>query len=297
MKKNDVYKGFEVLDVFKIPYYDSEGIFLRHKKSGLEVFHILNNDEENLFAFAFRTPCKDSTGVAHIIEHSVLCGSKKFPIKDPFLQLRNQSINTYLNAYTAKDRTVFPASSLIKTDYFNLMSVYADAVFFPILNVETFLQEGWRIETDQNGNPVIQGVVFNEMKGNYSSFNSVATDAVLNASVLGTGYEKDSGGDPLEIPTLSYERFREFHKKYYCAANCLVFLYGNIPTEDQLDFLDENVIKSIKSPGEKYSFASENSCVKMKKRIDAFGPAENSKNTTALVWKIGDSAEIGRAHV
>ena len=186
MKKNDVYKGFEVLDVFKIPYYDSEGIFLRHKKSGLEVFHILNNDEENLFAFAFRTPCKDSTGVAHIIEHSVLCGSKKFPIKDPFLQLRNQSINTYLNAYTAKDRTVFPASSLIKTDYFNLMSVYADAVFFPILNIETFLQEGWRIETDQNGNPVIQGVVFNEMKGNYSSFNSVATDAILNASVLGT---------------------------------------------------------------------------------------------------------------
>lgn len=291
MKKNDVYKGFEVLDVFKIPYYDSEGIFLRHKKSGLEVFHILNNDEENLFAFAFRTPCKDSTGVAHIIEHSVLCGSKKFPIKDPFLQLRNQSINTYLNAYTAKDRTVFPASSLIKTDYFNLMSVYADAVFFPILNVETFLQEGWRIETDQNGNPVIQGVVFNEMKGNYSSFNSVATDAVLNASVLGTGYEKDSGGDPLEIPTLSYEQFKEFHKKYYCAANCLVFLYGNIPTEEQLDFLNENVIKNIKSFGKKYSFDSENSFVKMKKRIDAFGPAEDSKNTTALVWKIGDSAE------
>ncbi len=291
MKRHDVYKGFEVQDVFKIPYYDSEGIFLRHKKSGLEVFHILNNDEENLFAFAFRTPCKDSTGAAHIIEHSVLCGSKNFPIKDPFLKLRNQSINTYLNAYTAKDRTVFPASSLIKEDYFNLMSVYADAVFFPILNAETFLQEGWRIETDKNNQPVIQGVVFNEMKGNYSSFNSVATDAVLNASVIGTGYENDSGGDPLKIPSLSYSQFKEFHKKYYCTANCLVFLYGNIPTEEQLDFIDENVIRNVESYGEKYSFASENSSVKMKRRIDAFGPAQDSKTTTAVVWKIGDSAE------
>ncbi|MGN0728910.1 insulinase family protein [Treponema sp.] len=291
MKKNDLYKGFEVLDVFDIDYFDSKGIFLRHRNSGLEVFHVLNQDEENLFAFAFRTPCRDSTGAAHIVEHSVLCGSRKFPMKDPFLQLKKQSINTYLNAYTARDRTVFPASSLIRQDYFNLMSVYADAVFFPSLSEEVFLQEGWRLELDNEGSPAIQGVVYNEMKGSYSSFNSVVSDAVFNASVAGTYYENDSGGDPLQIPLLSYEQFREFHKKYYCAANCLVFLYGNIPTEEQLDFLDENVLKNIKSPGKKILFESEILPVKMKRRLELSGPAQGTDSATAVVWNIGDSAE------
>ena len=133
MKINDLYKGFRVLDVQKVVHSDSIGIYLRHEESGLEVFHLLNDDDENLFAFAFRTPSQDSTGVAHVLEHSVLCGSKKFPVKDAFLQLSNQSMSTYLNAFTSADRTVFPASSLIKADYFNLMSVYSDAVFFPLL--------------------------------------------------------------------------------------------------------------------------------------------------------------------
>ncbi len=233
MKKNDIYKDFEVIDIFDVSSHNSKAIYLKHKKSGLEVFHLLNNDEENLFAFAFRTPSNNSTGVAHIIEHSVLCGSKKFPSKDPFLQLRNQSICTYLNAYTSKDRTVYPASSLVKDDYFNLMSVYADAVFFPLLRKEIFMQEGWRIELDKEGNPEFQGVVFNEMKGNYSSFDSVASDEIYNATVAGTFYEKDSGGDPLEISNLTYEQFVDFHKKFYCTSNCLVFLYGNISTEKQ----------------------------------------------------------------
>lgn len=296
MKKNESYRGFEVLDVFPVQYNDSQAVYLRHKKSGLEVLHLLNSDEENLFAFCFRTPPSDSTGAAHILEHSVLCGSRNFPAKDPFLQLRNQSISTYLNAYTAKDRTVYPASSLVKADYFTLMSVYADAVFFPLLRPEIFMQEGWRLETDADGRPCIQGVVFNEMKGNYSSFNSAATDAVMNAAAAGTCYEHDSGGDPLEIPHLSYEAFVSFHKKYYCTANCLVFLYGNIPTEEQLDFLDEHVVSQVSSFGTKCSLLDEDCgssgrAGAMKRRISACGPAEGQKSTAALVWRIGNPAE------
>lgn len=290
MKKNDVYKGFEVLDCFDVKIGSAKAVYLRHKKSGLEVLHLLNDDSENLFAFAFRTHSENGKGAAHIAEHSVLCGSRKFPMKDPFLQLKNQSVSTYLNAYTSKDKTVFPASSLIKSDYFHLMEVYADAVFFPLLKREVFLQEGWRLE-EENGGQKIQGVVFNEMKGCYSSFGEVAYDEIYNASVRGTSFEKDSGGDPLEIPDLTYDEFKAFHKKFYCAKNCLVFLCGNIPTEEQLDFLDENVISKLNGYGEKFSFANLNSTVKMQKRISAQGPEEGDKSVTALVWKIGGAAE------
>jgi Zn-dependent M16 (insulinase) family peptidase len=162
MKKNQIIKGFKVLDIKEIKECSSLGIYLRHEKSGLEVFHLLNDDEENTFAFAFRTPVKNNTGLPHVLEHSVLCGSKKYPISDPFLCLANQSVNTYLNAYTASDRTVFPASSPLKADYYNLMSVYADAVFFPLLKKEIFLQECHRLDYDENNNLTIQGVVYND---------------------------------------------------------------------------------------------------------------------------------------
>ncbi|WP_407397581.1 insulinase family protein [Treponema sp.] len=291
MKKNDVYKGFKVLDVIDADEYDAKGIYLRHEKSGLEVFHLLNDDRENLFAFAFRTPSQDSTGAAHVLEHSVLCGSKKYPVKDPFLQLTKQSINTYLNAFTASDRTVFPSSSLIKADYFNIMSVYADAVFFPLLRTEVFSQECWRLETDGKDSCSIQGVVFNEMKGNYSSFNSVAGDAVNAALCPDSVYNLDSGGDPLVIPSLTVEKLRAFHRKYYCTSNCLVFLCGNIPTTEQLDFLDENVISKVSSYGKKTVI--EDPAVKApKKNARALAPAENDmtgkdKSTIALSWRFG----------
>lgn len=292
MKKNDVYKGFRVLEAIPVEEYDSTGFFLRHEKSGLEVFHLLNSDKENLFAFAFRTPPKDSTGAAHVLEHSVLCGSKKYPVKDPFLQLTKQSINTYLNAFTAADRTVFPSSSLIKADYFNIMSVYADAVFFPLLRPEVFAQECWRLEPDEDGNYGIQGVVFNEMKGNYSSYNSVAGDLVGNALFPDTMYSNDSGGDPLVIPTLTLEKLKAFHKKYYCTANCLVFLYGNIPTEEQLDFLDENVVGKVSDYGKKVEFHDR----KEKPPVENFtgyAPSDDEKSsgkgnaTVALSWRLG----------
>ena len=149
----DSYKGFELINETEIPDCSSTGIYLRHKKTGLEVFHLLNDDEENLFAFAFRTPVKDSTGAAHITEHSVFCGSEKFPLKEPFTNMMNQSVSTFLNALTYSDKTVYPASSAVKADYFNLMDVYGDAVFFPLLKKEAFMQEAHRIEIDENGKP------------------------------------------------------------------------------------------------------------------------------------------------
>ena len=245
LKKGDVYKSFEVLSVFEVSDYHSTAIYLRHTKTGLEVFHLFNDDSENLFAFAFRTPNTKATGLAHIIEHSVLCGSEKYPLKDPFVAMSNQSVKTYLNAMTYSDKTVYPASSLAKADYFNLMSMYGDAVFFPRLDREIFMQEAHRFEVDENGTVSIQGVVYNEMKGSYSSFESVAADISLSSLLKGSIYEKDSGGDPLEIPDVTYEDFVNFHKKWYRPENCLVFLSGNIPTAEQLDFLQEEVLNRL----------------------------------------------------
>ncbi len=245
LKKGDIYKSFEVLNVFEVADYHSTAIHLRHKKTALEVFHLLNDDSENLFAFAFRTPNTKSTGLAHIIEHSVLCGSEKYPLKDPFVTMSNQSVKTYLNAMTYSDKTVYPASSIAKADYFNLMSVYGDAVFFPRLDREIFMQEAHRFEVDDKGGVSIQGVVYNEMKGSYSSFDSVAADISLASLLKGSIYEKDSGGDPLEIPDVTYEDFLNFHKTWYRPDNCFVFLHGNIPTEEQLDFLQEQFLSRL----------------------------------------------------
>ena len=205
MKKGDTYRGFRVVEVMDcVKDCDAPGIYLRHERTGMEVFHVLKEDDENLFAFVFRTPVKDSTGVAHVIEHSVLCGSEKYPLKDPFIRLSNQSLATYLNAFTSMDYTAFPSSSVVKADYFNTFSVYADAVFFPLLKEEVFLQEGHRIEFDEKGRPSIQGVVYNEMKGKYSSYESVISDGIDNVVFNGTRYTNDSGGDPMAIPSLTY---------------------------------------------------------------------------------------------
>ncbi len=277
------YKGFDLISVQDIPDCSSKGVYLRHRKSGLEVYHLLNDDKENLFAFAFRTPNKKSNGAAHIVEHSVFCGSKKYPLKDPFAILENQSVQTFMNALTFPDKTVYPASSILQADYFNLMSVYADAVFFPNLSEETFLQEGRRLELDSKGNPKIVGVVFNEMKGAYSSFAGAVGDAIDRALVPDTIYAKDSGGDPLEIARLTYKEFRDFHKKYYSPQNCLVFLYGNIPTEKQLDFLQKNVLDCFEKSGSPLSGQEQ------KKFLEEILRSETQKpfSKTRSSWEIG----------
>lgn len=251
--KNNIgkeYNGFVLLSIDDLPDYKTQAVYLRHKRTGLEVYHILKEDKENLFAFAFRTFANNSKGAAHIMEHSVLCGSEKYPLKEPFTTLTGTTLNTFLNALTYPDKTVYPGASVVRSDYFNIMDVYADAVFFPKLDYTTFMQEGHRLEFDANGQLMIQGVVYNEMKGNYSSFRDLAIDAQIRIMYPDCFATFDSGGDPLHIPELTYQEFLDFHQKFYNPDNCLLYLYGDIPTCEQLDFLNERFIKRIE---EKYN--------------------------------------------
>lgn len=255
MKKGQIYKGFKVLDVRKLDEISSSGIYLLHEKSGLKVFHLLNKDEENMFAFSFKTPPENSKGIAHIVEHTTLCGSKNFPLKDPFISMRKSLMSTFLNAMTSKDHTIYPAASFIPQDYFNLMKTYGDAVFFPLLREESFLQEGKRIEIDKDGNYSFQGVVFNEMSSDYSSSVSIIRKEIFKSIYKGCPYEFDSGGDPLEIATLTYQEYLDFYKKHYSTRNCFLYLYGNIDTKKQLDFIEENFLSKISDCGKEISFS------------------------------------------
>ncbi len=238
-----VLSGFEVLSHQELPEYRSIGVSLRHRVTGMEAYHVVCDDPENVFAFAFLTPPKDSTGVAHILEHTVLCGSKHYPLKDPFLVLMKGSMSTFLNALTYPDKTVYPAASPNKKDLFNIMRVYGDAVFFPLLSKEMFAQEGHRLEFDDDGKLIRTGIVFNEMKGNYSNHDSIAGEWSLRSVLPETTYGYDSGGDPKEIPNLTYEDFVDFHRNYYHPSNCRLFLYGDTPTAEYCDLVESEFLR------------------------------------------------------
>ncbi|MDR2371269.1 MAG: peptidase M16, partial [Treponema sp.] len=220
----NIESGFEILDVRELPELEAVGIWARHQKTGAEVFHVHNGDPENLFSFAFATAPEDDAGAAHVLEHSVLCGSGHYPLKDAFLVLAQGSLQTFLNAWTFPDKTVYPASSVNEHDYFNLMSVYGDAVFRPLLSEFTFMQEGRRFifekpagEKSSGRKPALSvtGVVYNEMKGAYSSPDTYAGLWSVKAALPGTPYAFESGGDPAAIPDLTWERLREFHRSRY----------------------------------------------------------------------------------
>lgn len=294
---DNLIHGFKIISKTALDEMQAEGILAQHCKTGLEVYHIHNDDSENLFAFAFMTPPENSSGVAHILEHSVLCGSKNYPLKDPFLILSKQSVKTFLNAMTFPDKTVYPASSILEKDYFNLMSVYGDAVFFPLLKRETFEQEGHRLERDEKGNPYFSGVVLNEMRGAYADFDS-AVDRELRHSLLqGTVYAHDSGGFPPDIVKLSYEDFCAFHKKYYHPVNCKVFLYGNIETEKQLAFLQDRFLQFFE-PAEKPPLIPAITPYPAPRVFSATAPAGEGKNpdklTVTMNWLLPESADIDR---
>ena len=250
LKKGQVLdSGFIILDVLPLDELQAVGIWAKHEKTGVEAFHVFNDDSENLFSFAFATSPKDNTGAPHVLEHTVLCGSQNYPLKDAFLVLIQGSLQTFLNAITFPDKTVYPASSTNAHDYFNLMSVYGDAVFMPLLPEWTFMQEGHRREFAGDGRLSITGVVYNEMKGAYSSLDTYAGHWSVRAVMPDTPYAFESGGDPEEIPQLTWEGLKEFHKSRYSPANCRIFLAGNIPTEKQLSFLSEKFFSNI--PGGK----------------------------------------------
>ncbi|MCG8452310.1 MAG: insulinase family protein [Spirochaetales bacterium] len=232
------HRGFRTLSVDPLDEYRGRGIRLVHNATGAEVYQVAAEDTENLFGFAFRTPPSDHTGVPHILEHAVLCGSERYPLKDPFLVMLKGSAHTFLNAMTYPDKTVYPASSTVKADFLNLLRVYGDAVFFPQLKEEAFLQEGHRLDFDDEGRLVRAGIVLNEMKGSYSSAESVAGDWTLRSLFPDTPYSWDSGGDPEHIPSLTYEAFRDFHARWYHPSNARIFLYGDHDLDEVLAVLD-----------------------------------------------------------
>ena len=234
--------AYEIIDEHFSKDLNSEVALLKHRKTGARVALISNNDENKVFYIGFRTPVKNSTGVPHILEHSVLCGSEDFPIKDPFVELAKGSLNTFLNAMTFPDKTVYPVASCNDKDFQNLMHVYLDAVFRPNIykKREIFEQEGWRYELeDKDGELKLNGVVYSEMKGAFSSPDDVMDRMVYNSLFPDTTYGLESGGDPDVIPTLSYEEFLDFHRAYYHPSNSYIYLYGNMDMEEKLNYIDE----------------------------------------------------------
>ena len=228
----------------------SECTILEHVKTKAKVLVISNDDENKVFSIAFRTPPTDSTGLPHILEHSVLCGSRKFPVKDPFVELMKSSLNTFLNAFTSPDKTMYPVASCNDKDFANLMDVYLDATLYPNIYKyeEIFRQEGWHYELENSESDiVINGVVYNEMKGAYSNPDQVLFRESLAALLPDTCYGVSSGGNPDNIPELSYEDFINFHKRYYHPSNSYIVLYGNMDVNERLDWMDKAYLSNFEA--------------------------------------------------
>lgn len=236
---------YEILDEHRVEDVQSNGFILRHKKSGARIAVLSNNDDNKVFYIGFRTPPEDETGVPHIIEHTTLCGSKKFPVKDPFIELAKGSLNTFLNAMTYPDKTVYPVASCNDQDFKNLMDVYLDAVFNPNITKyeEIFKQEGWHYElTGKDDELKINGVVYNEMKGAYSSPDEVLSSQIYRSLFPDNTYSKDSGGNPEYIPKLTYEAYLDFYHKYYHPSNSYIYLYGDMDVVERLEWLDKEYL-------------------------------------------------------
>lgn len=281
---NDKY---ELIQEERIEELKSDGYLFRHRKSGARVLILANDDENKVFSIGFRTPPPDSTGVPHILEHSVLCGSAKYPVKDPFIELVKGSLNTFLNAMTYPDKTVYPVASCNDVDYRNLMDVYMDAVFNPNIYTrkEIFMQEGWHYELESAQAPLkYNGVVYNEMKGAYSSPDDVLNRYCLNSLYPDTAYSVESGGDPDSIPDLSYEDFLAFHKKLYHPSNSYIYLYGNCDMAERLEYLDRE-------------YLSHYDCMKVDSEIKTQKPFESMHRVEAQYSVTEDEGISGRTYL
>lgn len=298
----DIHYMTEAYEKIKEEYLEdvkATGVLLVHKKSGARVALLSNEDENKVFSIAFRTPPKDSTGVAHIVEHTVLCGSRKFPLKDPFVELAKGSLNTFLNAMTFPDKTMYPIASCNDADFQNLMDVYLDAVFYPNIYKEEkiFRQEGWHYHLEEAGAPLTyNGVVYNEMKGVFSSPDEMLQRMVFNTLFPDTPYGVESGGDPEVIPDLTYEQFLDFHRKYYHPSNSYIYLYGNMDMEEKLAWLDEAYLShfdriTVESAiPEQKAFAEPVLCEEEYPILDD----ESVENKTFLTWNtvVGGASDI-----
>ena len=237
--------AYELIEEREISDVNSMGYILKHKKSGARLALLSNTDDNKVFYIGFRTTPEDETGVPHIIEHTTLCGSDKYPVKDPFIELAKGSLNTFLNAMTYPDKTVYPIGSCNDADFKNLMDVYLDAVFHPNITKyeEIFKQEGWHYELESVDDELtINGVVYNEMKGAYSSAEEVLQNQIFRSLFPDNTYSKDSGGNPVYIPTLTYEDYLAFYNKYYHPSNSYIYLYGDMDMEERLNYLDKEYL-------------------------------------------------------
>ena len=258
-------EAYTMVEEREIPELNSIGYILEHGKTKAKIFLMSAEDENKVFFAGFRTPPMDSTGVPHIIEHTVLCGSEKFPVKDPFVELVKGSLNTFLNAMTYPDKTVYPIASCNDTDFQNLMDVYMDAVLNPNIGKEKkiFMQEGWHYELEEpDGELTYNGVVYNEMKGAFSSPESVLDRQIKAVMFPDTCYGYESGGDPEAITDLTYEDYLAFYKKYYHPSNSYIYLYGDMDFAEKLTWLDQEYLS-------KYDYLEVDSEIQVQKPFEA----------------------------
>ena len=275
-------KKFSLLQEQTIPELNATVRHYVHKRTGARLLSVINDDENKVFSINFRTPPKDSTGVAHILEHSVLNGSEKYPVKEPFVELLKGSLATFVNAFTFPDKTCYPVASQNVQDFYNLIDVYMDAVFHPLISEQTLMQEGWHYELNDPSEPLTyKGVVFNEMKGVYSSPDGVLETRVKNSLFPKHVYGVDSGGDPLHIPDLTYEDFKSFHETYYHPSNAFIFFYGNDDPEKRLELM-EKYLKSYKKS-------------RVKSKIPLKKPFKRAKKVQ-YAYDVGQDTDVKKKH-
>ena len=300
MKVNFEGMGYEIIDEKSVNEIKSDGIVLNHIRSGAKIILMNNEDDNKVFSISFRTPPSDSTGTPHILEHSVLCGSRKFPSKEPFVELAKGSLNTFLNAMTFSDKTMYPVASRNEKDFFNLMDVYLDAVFYPNIYryPEIFKQEGWHYEIINEGGKSrleISGVVYNEMKGAYSTPEELLLRKIQETLYPDTPYRFDSGGDPDRIPELTYEKFIEFHKKFYHPSNSYIYAYGNFNSEKLLDFLDREYLSNFSRYDVDSTIPGQKPTGRMRKFEYLYPVSENEdikdKTYLSMNFVVGDSKD------
>merc|ERR1719238_992485 len=290
-------KGAAIMDKFEhvkddtIEEYGAKVILFRHQKTGAEVMSVSVPDENKVFGITFRTPPNDSTGIPHILEHSVLCGSRKYPVKEPFVELLKGSMQTFLNAMTYPDRTCYPVASQNLKDFHNLVNVYLDSVLHPAITPWTLKQEGWHYDIEEASQPLTyKGVVYNEMKGVYSSPDSIHTRRCKEALFPDNTYGVDSGGDPVVIPQLTWDKFEGFHKKYYHPSNSRIFFYGDDPVDQRLEIIDSYLDEFDAKPA-----APKDSVVAWQKKKDtpwsieqSYPAGKDGKPLMTINWLLND---------
>ena len=298
LKKDQVIHGFRLQKITPVQEINSTALQFVHEKSGARLLYLKNDDDNKVFSISFRTPPHDNTGLPHILEHSVLCGSRKFPVKEPFVELAKGSLNTFLNAMTYPDKTMYPIASRNDKDFINLMDVYMDAVLHPNIydRPEILMQEGWHYELEKKDDPLTyKGVVYNEMKGAFSSPEQVLFRKIQQSLYPDTPYAYESGGDPDYIPDLTQEDFTEFHRKYYHPSNSYIYLYGNGDIEAHLKFLNDEYLSAFDKMEISSEIPLQEPFARMKRIVEHYpiSPGESSRDKTylSLNYAIGKATD------